>query len=300
MSTILPFLLIVVSLTVIITIIVRKFPQLSLLDLETVPDLEEKKKKQEIVKKRVEKKTKKKRDFLAKKMAPLVQKMKDAQLTFRKYVGKVEKTFIKEKQKETTPQTEQEKKQKTQDIRSIIQSADKALKDGDLVTAEKSYLEAIKLDAKSVEAYRGLADVYCGQDQVGEAKETLEFVLHLDKGDDQSMIKLGDIYAKDGKYDKAVEYYQQAIMVNGIFASRFFKMGEMMLKLDQMEGALEAFEQSVELEAQNPKYLDKLLEISIMGGTKKRAQEVYDKLRLVNAENKKLDKYKTEIEKMEA
>ena len=48
-SGIIPFILIVLSLSVIIFLVVKKFPQLSLLDVDTIPEVKEDKKKQEIV-----------------------------------------------------------------------------------------------------------------------------------------------------------------------------------------------------------------------------------------------------------
>jgi len=299
MNTLVPFIIIILSLAVIIAIIVRRFPQLALLDIESAPETQEGKKKDDFLKKRVQKKAEKNKKERLVRLRPYIQKLKEIQLKFRKYVGRVEKRILKERQKDISAQAEEVKFQKQGEVRSLVQIGQKAIADARFDIAEKNFLDAVKVDAKNIDAYRGLAEVYCSQDQVDEAKQTLEFILYLDPGDDQSMMKLGDMYAEEGKIEEALSYYQQAVLINEIYASRFAKIAELLFKLEQFEAAYEAIGQAVELEPNNPKYLDKLLEISIIVGTKESALRVFDRLRLVNPENKKLKMYREKIHKMQ-
>ena len=53
-----PFILIVGSLAVILRLIIRKYPQLTLIDVDGIPQVREEKKKDEFLRKRVEKRLK--------------------------------------------------------------------------------------------------------------------------------------------------------------------------------------------------------------------------------------------------
>ena len=70
--------------------------------------------------------------------------------------------------------------------------------DGALEMAEKKYIEAVRLDPKSKDAYRGLGDVYLRQGHIAEAKETYAFVAQLDPNDDYVFIKLSELAEQEG------------------------------------------------------------------------------------------------------
>jgi hypothetical protein len=71
-----------------------------------------------------------------------------------------------------------------------------------------------------------------------------------------------------------------------------------LLKVGQADVAKESILQAVELEPQNPKYLDLLIEIAIICGNKDLALKGYGELRLVNPENQKLSSFKDRIYKI--
>ena len=62
--------------------------------------------------------------------------------------------------------------------------------------------------------------------------------------------------------------------------------------------AKEAALQAVELEPQNPKYLDLLIETAIICGDKATAVRSLEELRLVNPDNQKLDSFRERITKI--
>ena len=76
MFSILPFILILIALAIVVVVVVRKLPQLTLLDVDSIPEVQIDKKKDEYLKKRVEKSAeafKKKRQQL---FGPLVKNLK--------------------------------------------------------------------------------------------------------------------------------------------------------------------------------------------------------------------------------
>ena len=76
------------------------------------------------------------------------------------------------------------------------------------------------------------------------------------------------------------------------------KIADLLIEIKSYEPACDAIQQAVELEPQNPKYLDKLVEISVLCGDKKKAEEAYNQLRMVNPENQKLVVFKDKIDQL--
>ncbi|OGH87938.1 MAG: hypothetical protein A2206_03535 [Candidatus Magasanikbacteria bacterium RIFOXYA1_FULL_40_8] len=291
------FLLIIVPLSVIIVVIVRKFPQLTVLDVDNVPEVKAGRKKDEVLKKRVEIKTEKSKKNWLKKIQPAFDKFGKVQANFRDYVTKLTYKVEEEdkKVKEEKIVTKEEKEKKEISLFSLLHEGQTAANNADYQTAENKFITAIRIDAKNIEAYKGLANVYLKQEQLEQAKQTFEFVLQLNPNDDETLISLGDIYIEENDNKKAIEYYQKAVLANDVHANRFAKLAELLESMNEYETGLVAIEQAIELEPSNPKYLDMLTELCIMSGEKEKAKEAYEKLRMSNPENNKLDSFKERI-----
>lgn len=300
-SIIISLILIGISLAVILTVIFRKFPQLTILDVNTHPDTKEEKKKVELLKKRADESAQKKKEQWKKRVEPIRKKWRDIQLQFRQYVGKVEKDILTEqkRQEKLVPLTKEEIARREQEVRQLLKGAKHALEKESWEEAEKQYIAAIRLDKKNVEAYRGLGDVYFAQHHLPEAEQTYTFLLQLEPNNDNLLMRLGELAEEQGKIEKAIDYYQQAVLTNPHLSNRFAKLASLLFDLEEYDTALEAIEQAVELEPQNPKYLDKLVETSIMVGNKNMAKDAYRQLRMVNPENSKLDVFRDKIDAMD-
>lgn len=298
MHGLIPLILIFLSLGTLIAFIIRKFPQLVLLDVTSLPEVKERAKKEIFLRKRVEGRVKGKGIEWRIYVKPLVKLVKEWQLAFRKYVGKIERRALAVTRKRIKTEAPEEKVKKKQHIRARIQDAVSAAEAGDFNTAEQQYLAAVKADPKNKEAYRGLADVYRKQGQLNESKETYQFVLHLDARDEEVLLKLAEIAEEEGKLEQAVEYYQQLVLINDSVATRFAKLFDLLYQLGHYDIALEAVKQALSVEPENPKYLDNLIEVSILVGDKITAEEGYRQLRMVNPDNQKLASFRQRIEEM--
>ncbi len=299
--SIIPLSLILMSMGVIAVIVVRKFPQLSVLDVENIPQVKEEKKKTEILKRRVETRAVESKKIWAIRWKPVLAELKGWQLAFRKYVGRVERrirhaaTSVPGVKKAAPPiSTPADADQ----ARILLGDASAALGRGDLEGAEKKYIGVIRLDAKNKEAYRGLGDVYVKQGHANEAKETYAFLTQLDPADDAVLLKLSALAEDEGNLEDAVDYLQRAVLLNDNVSNRFAKLAELLSALGQYPTALEAAIQAADLEPQNPKYLDLLAELAILSGDKEVAREAAASLRMVNPENHRLAVLKDTIEKM--
>lgn len=292
--------LIVGSLGTILFVVVRKFPQLANLDVEHLPEEKIYQKKKEIINKRIEAQSGDAARKIVRMFRPLRKIWGRLQLQFRIYVGKIERLLYHEETlrnkllNETVSVEDREQK-----ISQLLYDGEQNLKLENYDVAEEKFIAAIKNDSKSTVAYRGLADTYLAKNAVEEAKQTYQFLARMEPGDDKVFVKLAEIAENQGNIEEAISHYQQAVLINDSLSPRFYHLAELLLKVDQPEVAQEAIMQAVELEPQNPKYLDFLIEIAIICGDKPLALKAYGELRLVNPENQKLSTLKDRIYKID-
>lgn len=279
-----------------VVVLVRRFPQLSLLDVDTIPEVKADKKKADFLKKRVEVKGQEAQKKRREQWKPIVRQLTTVQGAFRRYVGGVEQRLAHHRTKRV--ETDEKKGQKREELRSIVHEADLARAADDFESAEKKCLAAIRIDPKNPEPYRALAEVYMAQGNTVEAKETYVFLHQIDPNDDVIAVRLAELSETEGDIRAAIGYYEQAVLLNDHLPQRFAKLAQLLQQLEQYPTALEAISQAVDIEPQNPKYLDMLVEISIMVGDKALADKSYQELRMVNPENQKLAGFKERIQKI--
>lgn len=300
-----PLTLMGLSLGTILVIVIRKFPQLSVLDVENLPEVKESKRKNEVIRKRVERLEAEGKKERQTRWIPFFRLLRHVQLGFRQYVGRIER-LVSEEMNSMRPRmtnrgrsaVKENKQMPGERVRTALQEAVFLLDQGDFEGAEKKYLALIRQNPKAKEAYRGLGDVYVKQGHMEEARETYQFVAQLDPWDDTVLVKLAEMAEAEGKLEQAVELYEQAVLLNDNLSGRFAKLAELLSTLGQYPTALEAIKQALDLEPENPKYLDMAVEVGILVGNKVFAEEAYQHLRMVNPENQKLPALKDKIEKM--
>lgn len=300
MFNILPFILIVLSLVIIVFVIVRKYPQLLLLDVDTLPEIKTARSKNKIIMQRSEQREKRYYANFKNKFTPLVKLFKKIQLAFRVLVGRVErKAGTHRRAIPDGPSIVREgRKDHVITSKDLVKDAQNDLNQEDYPTAEKKFLASLKYDPKNKDAYRGLAAVYYAQNQVTEAKETYNFLLQLDPDDEEANVRLGEIFEDEGNKEKAVKYYQHAVLVNPNNPERFLKVYDLLFYLKHYETALEAIQQALDIEPQNPRYVDNFIETSIILKRKDLAEEGYRQLRMINSENQKLEVFRQRIDEI--
>ncbi|HLC70127.1 MAG TPA: tetratricopeptide repeat protein [Patescibacteria group bacterium] len=291
--------IIVVCLVAVGYIVVSKFPQLANLDVQNLPEEKESKKKKEILNQRIDEQGRR----LQKRLGPLFRPIRHGwgllQLKFRVYVGKMERLWHHEQRlEEKKARAEMSSEEKETRLEQILKEAEICRGSGELDKAEELYIGAIKIKPNSVVAYRGLGETYLAKESLEEARQTFKYLCQLDKNDEQALVKLGEIAEKEGKIEKAIEYYERAIILNDSLSPRFYHLAELLMKVNQPQVAKEAIVQAVELEPKNPKYLDLLIEIAIISLDKALATKGYEELRLVNPDNQKLVEFKERMGEM--
>lgn len=262
MYSLIPLFLILFSLLVIVVIVGRKFPALANLDVNTIPEEKETKFKEYIAGKRIKRR--------------ISQWTSQISKFFKKFTegwgGMWERAYKKlEKIKEEESDKGKEGKEKKEErIRRLFNELEELDSKEDFEKCESKLIEIIGLDSKNTAAFEELSDLYFENKKYREANQTYKHTLKL-------------LNKKD--VDKRAEMYFNLALVHK-------EAEELSEALEKMAGALK-------LSPNNPRYLDTMLEISIMKEDKTLAKSTYDRLAGVNPENKKLEEWKKKIEEME-
>jgi len=287
----------VISGSIVLWFVIHAWPKMTLLDVHKLPDVKESSKKDEILRRRVT-------DLEAKKPKEMgVTKMwffalwNSIQEKFRVSVDRLERILLSE-QRLPAEQERLAPGERAARARNLLREADTALTGGGYEAAEANYIAVINLDDKNIAAYLGLGAVYLAEKHLAEARETFKFALHLDKRNEVANVRLAEIAEEEGDLETAVDYYEQAVLINDGVPTRYFKLYELLSTLKQPETALAAIREALALDPQNPKYLDNFITASILVGDKKLAEEGYQRLRLVNPENQKLSTFRDRIKHM--
>ncbi len=290
--------LLIISLVIIFFVIIRKFPQLSNLDTNSLPQEKVAQTKKKIIYKRLAERGGTFSHKLFGVLIPLGKFWKLSQSKFRDYVNKIYRLWQHEdiaRKKMAIESTGEDKEIK---IQHLLNEAEESLVNGRLDDAENYYISIISLETKNVPAYRGLADIYINKRELEEARQTLLFLTRIEPDDDAAFVKLAEIAESQGDLEEAINCYQKAVLINDAVSPRFYHLTELLLKVNQPLVAREAIVQAIELEPQNPKYLDLLIETAIICHDKDLALKGYNDLRIVNVENQKLDGFRDRIDRL--
>lgn len=262
MPTIISLILIVVCLIIILLIVIKKFPALAILDVNNIPGEKETQFKDKIMKARLERDLARWGNFFMK-----LKNFYERRFGFLKHLQARLKTLADhyKKSKKLTFSERQER------VQVLLNESSDDLKNEDLNQAEEKLIEVIRLDNQNLKAFRELGDVYYLSKKYHEAKQTFEYALKL---------------AVSLKADK------DQPEINFILA-------EINQDLDNLDAALNYVREALEFEANNPRYLDLLLELSIIKKDRSLAQETLNKLEAVNPENNKLNDWRSRIEALE-
>lgn len=257
--TILFSIIFIAGVIMIVFLLSRKWTQLRLLDVQSLPDSETKKKKQELIKQRIERAGLK---YAKKAQKDVIKPLGSGlQTLIRTVAGKLtaaERRYQQKKNKVATQEGD------LRVIDSMLDEAQKFMDEEIWDLAEKKLIAVISLDARNKDAYELLGRVYLFNKDYKSAKETFEFLNKLSPRDASVIASLGQVAQKLGSKEEAVEYFRKA----------------------------------VDISPKNPKYLDLYLDSIIEIGDVHEAMTTLDKLREVNPENKKIEDYEEKIEQV--
>ena len=286
MYNIIPLLLILISLSVIIVIVSRKFSVLAALDVASIPAEKEAKFKERIISNRLKRNIVKYWSKASQVLAPL-----------GRLAGNYLKSRLRKLYQAKNVYQAGEKIDSPKTIDQLFSQAEELKKSDDMDEAEKKYIEIIGLDSKNIKAFKELGRIYFEKKEFEEAKQTFEHILKL-KEDEDIYENLAQIAKEKGDLNEARDEYLKSININKQNAQTHFSLAEVYQAMGKMTEAARTLKKALRIEPANPRYLDTMLEISIIIKDKALALYTYQKLLKANPENNKLEKFKRQINEL--
>lgn len=269
---------IVIGLAVILRIVARKFPQLSLIDTEALPLERDAKRKKAIIKNRVDRMTGAFGRRIAAACTSRFERFRERfRATYRKLLA-LERQMRKEKEKPVAPAEADAR------IAALAAEAERLRKAEEYGEAEKKYIEILTIDQRNADAYWGLGALYVEAKRLEQAVETFSYLSRMLRKDSRCA------HAESGEA-AADRPCEASAAIHADIAAAFMEAGRAAQSLGNAPEVRQWFERAVAFEPANPRHLDLLLDACILEGDKSRANEVFARLAEVNPENNKLDSF---------
>lgn len=162
----------------------------------------------------------------------------------------------------------------------LLEKAHRSQTEERLEEAENAYVDIIALNKKQVEAYEGLADLYRVEREWEKAEAVLVCACKLLK-------ERGNAECNESYENEQLHY-----------AEILLDLAEVYKKMELHSRAWECIKEAVELQSNNPKYLDALVDIHILLGQRLKAEKALEKLVASNPENQKVDEFNERIKEL--
>ena len=257
-----PLILIGVALVVIVVVLLRKTPQLSVLDVESIEKERFRQTKERLIMGKLERIQAKKFGKVSKVASSAA---KNASKFGRRAVQRLYRLeqYYKKLQKSAG---DGDHSLSTDAVKRLLDEAEAYVRQDEFIQAEKRYIEIISHNPKSTEAYEGLGQLYLRSKQYTQARESLKFALRLDPKDASVNMSIAELELAEGNHSAAVESLRKCI----------------------------------DLRPKNPKYLDSYIQASLDASLAEDARKGIDLLRQVNPENNKIQEFEDRLEGLSA
>ncbi|HPT08703.1 MAG TPA: hypothetical protein PLE28_03345 [bacterium] len=264
MDNLWPIILISISLLVIIFIIIRHFPALAVLDASNIPEEKEQQIKEKIIKSRMTRKF----SFLNKFFGAISDWFNKLFNILHFKLSELQKKQKKQQEDQSMLGISLEEKNKI-----LFSQADEFIKEENFEEAEKKLIEIISLDDKNFTAFFELGEVYHSEGKWQEAKQTL-------------------LYA-----NKLAEVFSQKVTGNEV-ANLNYSLALINKELNDLDGAITNLYKSLEIDQNNPRYLDLMLDLCIIKKDKGLALRFLEKIKEINPDNNNISKWEEEVSQL--
>jgi tetratricopeptide (TPR) repeat protein len=263
----LSLILVLACLLIIFLIVSKKFTTLALLDLEHLPGRKEAKFKKQIITKRLDRDLEKVSHFFSRWRSFFEQRTGSFLHQLHLRLEHSQEKYL--RAKKLTLSERQNK------IAAWFSEAKEFAKKGNYEKSEELLIEAIALDYRYLPAFIELADVYFELRKYLEAKQTLLHVLKF----------------LSRKNKNEFENYRPK-------KELYFSLAQINQQLGNFDEAIDNLHEALELEANNPRYLDLILELSIMKKDCALAENILSRLEQINPENKKISDFRERLQRI--
>jgi tetratricopeptide (TPR) repeat protein len=266
MLTVVSIIIILICLTIILAIAVKKFPALAILDVNNLPGEKEAKFKEQIIKQRVERDLAKIGGSLGRIWLFLNKRLTGFLKDWQARLKKIKFNYHLHKR---LPRPERQRL-----IRRLFMEAEEFLGREEFPAAEEKLIEIISLDQKELTAFFKLGELYRLQKKWLEARQTYGHALKLAR----------QKFGADAEETPVVSPQEL-----------YFSLAELEKEAGDLPAALENISEALEIEPNSPRYLDLILDLSIIKKDKAAATAFLARLAAVNPENNKLADWQEKI-----
>lgn len=281
-----------IAITVLIVTVLRHWKEIRLLDPSSIKEEQERQKRDDLITRRFHRVTNEGLAPIKAAGAKGVQAAKNVyRITLRKlqamqgFYEKAKTPFA-----TLTPSANKER------VKGLIDEARSLARDQKWAEAERRYIEALSLDSRQWDAYKGLAVLYLKQRLYSQARETFEFLAKSKKADDVCFAGLADIAEIEGNMLLAEEMRRKAVEIRPRLANRQAELAEQYIKMGDASKAWPYAKRAVELDEKSSKYLEISLEVAILLRNRDEARRRYDKLRVLSDDRSKLQSFKERLD----
>lgn len=132
-------------------------------------------------------------------------------------------------------------------MKRLWTAAQTSMRDHKPLRAEKALLTILKFDERNAAAYNRLGILYAKEQKFDEAIECFEIAQSLDNNP-SSLHNVGLIYLETGAYEKAAMAFEQAIELENDVPARYIALSKAREKLGQNKAAIDALEEAYKLD----------------------------------------------------
>ena len=265
----------ILGLAVLVALVWRKLPQLRSIDVQDLPEEQQREMKNKLLTTRLKRAV---ADVRAR-TAPVAKSARGMAKSAYDRVHQLEKEY--RKKAATNDKAEDVSETPAEDaplsVEDQLAAADGLREVRDYAGAEAAYIAILQEDQNTLVAYSGLSEVYLATQEYAKAAETCEFAIKLVR--------------RKRTGSAATRKHQEA--------SCRADLGEVYRASGKLDLAKNEFEQAVKLQPTNPRYLDLLLKISILLKNKTLAERTLRQLKKVDASNRKLDDLAAQVQSIE-
>jgi tetratricopeptide (TPR) repeat protein len=206
--------------------------------------------------------------------------------------------------KETVTAWEEKYRQKPKKERAhpktldeLFVEIDELMAQDDLAGAEKKAIEVIARNKKNLRAYEALGNIYFTSQSWDQAEEVYKYLIKLLLLGDQKKSRTANLI-KSQKLEDLETSFLGVIEVDPKIAIYYYRLGEVFESNERWDKALDSFLKSSTVEPNNPKYLDKIIELAIKVGDSGLAKKTCRHLKKINPENSKVEEYREALDKL--
>lgn len=207
--------------------------------------------------------------------------------------GKIKQIKSKVLELEKKYQENKDENIKPKTIDELFIEAENLIDEDQSAEAEKSLIEIIAKDNKNIKAYEMLGDLYFYMKNYDQSEEIYKYLLKLKLvGDGNKKVIRGH------KMDELEADALSKLDIDSKIAVYYEDLGQVYEAMKKDNKALDSYLKATSVEPNNPKYLDKLLEMSIKIKDRGLAKDSFNNLKKINPENAKLADWQEAIEKL--